>query len=255
MKSGLALFNDLRRREGLPPYLGSGFDLHVHKSRAIFQIGVPGLDFPRSDWPANFRFIGALLPERRQHELPAGLDEELERYPALVAVSQGTTDNRDPTKLFVPVLQALAGGEHLVVVATGGRHTADLRRRFPQDNVVIEDWVDFHELFRHADLFICNGGFGSVLLALANGVPLLSAGKLEGKADVNARLDYHGVGVDLRTERPTPEQIKRGSLRVLRDSRYAGRAAELQAELGRYRPLAIIEQKLAEDGVGAGVGA
>jgi UDP:flavonoid glycosyltransferase YjiC (YdhE family) len=247
--SGLDLLNDFRRREGLPAFEGNVFDLHVEKSRAIFQIGTPGLDFPRTDWPANFQFIGALLPERRAGNLPAALHEKLERFPTLVVVSQGTTDNRDANKLFVPALEALAGSTHLIAVATGGRHTEQLRRRFPHDNAVIEDWIDFHELLPHADLFLTNGGFGSVLLALSNGVPVLSAGKLEGKADINARLDYHGVGFDLRTERPTPARIKKGTARVLGDSRYARRVAEVRAELGRYRPLEIIEHKLAEDGV------
>ncbi len=247
--SGLALLDDVRRREGLARYDGSAFDLHVEKSRAIFQIGIPGLDFPRTDWPANFRFIGALLPERRPGRLPAALDEKLERYSTLVVVSQGTTDNRDATKLFVPALEALAGSSHLVAVATGGRHTEGLRRQFSQDNVVIEDWIDFHELLPHADLFVTNGGFGAVLLALSNGVPLLSAGKLEGKGDINARLAYRGVGVDLRTERPTAAQINKGLARVLGDSTYTRRAADVQAELRRYRPLEIIDHKLAEDGV------
>jgi UDP:flavonoid glycosyltransferase YjiC (YdhE family) len=246
---GLALLHDLRRREGLPRYEGSAFDLHVEKSRAIFQIGVPGLEFPRTDWPANFRFIGALLPERRAGNLPTALKEKLERYPTLVVVSQGTTDNRDANKLFVPALEAFAGGAHLVAITTGGRHTEDLRRRFPQDNVVVEDWIDFHELLLRTDLLVTNGGFGSVLLALSYGVPLLCAGKLEGKADINARLDYRGVAVDLRTERPTPAQIKKGAARILGDPRYAGRVAEVRAELTSYRPLDIIDAALAEDGI------
>ena len=249
MKQGAAMFNELRRREGLAPYAGSLFDMHVEKSRAIFQIGVPGLDFPREDWPANFRFIGALLPEPRATVLSPDLEAKLARHPSAILVSQGTTDNRDPDKLFVPSLEALASGPHLVIITTGGRHTEALRKRFPQDNVVIEDWVDFHALLPRTSLFICNGGYGSVLLSLSYGVPLLCAGKLEGKADINARLDYRGLAVDLRTERPTKHQIAKGVAHVLGDARYAERVRELQLELRRYRPCEIIEQKLTADGI------
>ena len=237
LKQGVAMFNELRQREGLAPYAGTLFDIHVEKSRAIFQIGVPGLDFPRDDWPANFRFIGALLPEPRATGLSPALEAKLARYPTAILVSQGTTDNRDPDKLFVPSLEALAGSQHLVIITTGGRHTEALRHRFSQDNVVIEDWVDFHALLPQIDLFICNGGYGSVLLALSYGVPLLCAGKLEGKADINARLDYRGLAVDLRTERPTKHQIGKAVVRVLGDSRYVERVRELQMSSAAIGPV------------------
>ena len=45
----------------------------------------------------------------------------------VVVVSQGTVDNRDPEKLFVPTLTALAGTGHLVVACTGHRNTGALR--------------------------------------------------------------------------------------------------------------------------------
>ena len=160
-RNGMQILAELRRREGLAPYVGSVFDLHVATSRRIFQIGVPSLDFPRTDWPANLEFIGALLPYRRptaSASLPFA--DKLERYGKAVVVSQGTVDNRDPDKLFVPTLEALAGTNRLVVATTGGRHTEALRRRYPQDNVVIEDWIDFHTLLENAALFVCNGWSG-----------------------------------------------------------------------------------------------
>ena len=71
----------------------------------------------------------------------------------VVVVAQGTIDNRDPEKLFVPALTALQGSRHLVVVITGGRHRDELRRRFPADNVVVEDFVDYGALMPVTSLF------------------------------------------------------------------------------------------------------
>ena len=255
-RSGMDLFNDFRAREGLPPYRGSGFDMHVDTADAYFQIGVPGLDFPRADWPANFQFVGALMPSpsARASGLSAALEEKLARYGGrCVLVSQGTTDNRDTRKLFGPALDALAGSEHLVVVTTGGKVTAELRHRYPQDNVVIEDWIDFNALLPRTKLFLCNGGFGSILLALSHGVRVVTAGKLEGKADINARLDYRGVALDLRTEHPTAAQARRAVARVLADPRYAANVERARAELAQYRPLEIIERRLHADGIVASV--
>jgi UDP:flavonoid glycosyltransferase YjiC (YdhE family) len=247
MKNGKKILNDLRRREGLPPYEKSPFDLHVGVAKAIFQIGAPGFDYPRSDPPPGFEYVGALLPHRKSRAAEFPLEEKLKKYGSLIAISQGTVDNRDPEKLFVPALEALKNGPHLVVVTTGYRNTEALRARFPHDNVVVEDFIDFHVLLERTNLFICNGGSGSILLALSNGVPVLSAGKLEGKIDINARIDYAGVGVDLKTERPKSKQIADGVARVLSDPRYRENAKRLAAELLSYRPFEIIERRILGD--------
>jgi MGT family glycosyltransferase len=242
-KKGMKLFNDLLAREGLPAYERSIFDLPCASAKAFFQSGVASMDFPRTDWPANYQFVGALLPPPTasgDQTLPH--EEKKKRYPSLVVVSQGTVDNRDPDKLFVPALEALRGGKHLVVACTGNRNTEALRERFPEDNILVEDYIDFDRLLPGAALFICNGGYGSIMQALKNGVPVLSAGKLEGKNDINARLDYCGLGLDLKTERPTPKQIAAGVARVLGEPRFAQNVNRVKAELDAIRPFETIER-------------
>jgi MGT family glycosyltransferase len=257
-KNGMKIWHELRAREGLPAWSGHIFDIHNETSRAIFMVGSPGMDYPREDWPKNLEFVGPLVAHKHSkpgstEELPRAIVDKVETHRGkIVVVSQGTIDNRDPEKLFVPTLTALAGSEYLVVATTGGRHREDLRRRFPQDNVVVEDWIAYGALMPHAGLFISNGGYGSVLQALTNGVPLLLAGKLEAKNDVNARLDYRGLGLDLRTDRPTPKQIKRGVEQVFAQPSYRDNAVKIRAELAGYDPFAIIERRIL-DGPGAAV--
>ena len=240
-KPGMATFNDMLAREGLPPYTRSVFDLPWDTATLFFQTGVPEMDFPRRDWPPNHRFVGALLPPRAAAPAALPFADKLDRFPSTVVVSQGTVDNRDPEKLLVPALTALADGEHLVVACTGRRHTDTLRARFPHDNVVIEDWVDFDTLLPRADLFICNGGYGSIMHALMNEVPILSAGKLEGKNDINARLAYRGLGLDLKTERPKPRQIATGAQRVLGNETFKANVTRVAAALKASRPLETME--------------
>jgi UDP:flavonoid glycosyltransferase YjiC (YdhE family) len=253
MQGGLRIMSDVRAREALPPLRDHIFDLHNRTSRAMFMCGVPGLDFPRTDWPENMQFVGALLPHRSHSgALPAAVTEKLGSYSGgLVVVAQGTIDNRDPEKLLVPSLEALAGSDKLVIVTTGGRHTAALRERFPQDNVIVEDFIDYDVLMPHATLFISNGGYGSVMHALVHGVPLVVAGKLEAKNDINARLAYRGLAVDLRTERPKPRQIAKAVECVLGDPGYRERVARLRAELADYDGFAIIERALVGTASGA----
>jgi UDP:flavonoid glycosyltransferase YjiC (YdhE family) len=250
IKKGKAMFNTLLVSEGLPPFEDSVFNLPVH-ARAWFNAGVPGMDFPREDRPPNFQFVGATLPYKSKSapESMVLVEEKLKRHASLVVVSQGTVDNRDPEKLFIPTIEALKATEHLVVVTTGHQNTALLHERYSEENVVIADWIDFELLMEKASLFISNGGYGSIMHALVKGVPLLLAGKLEGKNDINARLDYNGIGLDLNTERPTADQIRRGVARVLGEKRFKEGASRIQRELARYDANQIIEKKLIEDGV------
>ncbi len=141
----------------------------------------------------------------------------------------------------MPALTALAGADHLVVACTGRRHTETLRARFPHDNVVVEDWVDFDTLLPRANLFVCNGGYGSIMHALMNEVPILSAGKLEAKNDINARLAYRGFGLDLKTERPKPDQIAAGVKRLLGDPSFKQNVTRVSKILKAGRPLETME--------------
>lgn len=243
-RPGMRTFNELLANEGMPAYERSVFDLPWDAATLFFQTGVPGMDFPRSDWPANHRFVGPLLPPRNSaaHQLP--LEDKLAHYKSVVVVSQGTVDNRDPEKLLVPALTALAGSDHLVVACTGRRNSDALRERFGHDNIAVEDWVDFDVLLPRADLFICNGGYGSIMQALMSEVPILSAGKLEAKNDINARLAFRGFGLDLKTERPKPDLIAAGVNRVLGDRSFKENVARVSAELKSCRPLETMESAI-----------
>jgi UDP:flavonoid glycosyltransferase YjiC (YdhE family) len=246
MGRGVKTYNRLLASEGLQPVtVAEWIDLSHRCATYYFQSGVPGFDYPREDLPSNVKFVGPLFPYKKSAVLPVELEEKLQGYRSVIIVSQGTVDNADAEKLFVPALEALKGSEHLVIATTGGKNTEELRRRYPQANVVIEDFVDFALLFEHANLFICNGGYGSILLALSKGVPVLSAGVREGKNDINARIDYFGYGVDLKTERPTPEKIANGVIRVLGDKRFAQNVERIRAELETYCPLELIDGFLA----------
>jgi UDP:flavonoid glycosyltransferase YjiC (YdhE family) len=249
MKRGVKTYNRVLAMEGLPPIeIGDFLELTRTCATDYFQSGVPGFEYPRRSLPANVKFVGPLLPFKKgPMQPPQELEQKLQRYRSVIVVSQGTVDNSDADKLFVPALEALKGGPHLVVATTGGKNTAELRRRYPQDNVVVEDFVDFGPLFEHTDLFICNGGYGSILLALSNGVPVLSAGVREGKNDINARIDYFGFGIDLKTERPTPAKIAKGVARVLGEKRFAQNVARVRAEFETYRPLDLIDGFVSAD--------
>ncbi|ADX72046.1 glycosyl transferase, UDP-glucuronosyltransferase [Pseudarthrobacter phenanthrenivorans Sphe3] len=94
-------------------------------SDAIIQAGTESLDFPRRNRNPKVKYVGALLPFRP----PGDTDpEDLPRgYRTTIVLTQGTMDNADQNKLIIPALEALKDMDALVIVATGGRKTAELR--------------------------------------------------------------------------------------------------------------------------------
>jgi MGT family glycosyltransferase len=246
MRAGVQTYNEILARHGVAPIPLDGFPhAPLASARRVFLNGSPGLEFPGYRPLDNAEYVGPLVPAR------AALGPDIPLPPAVlapgarvVAVSQGTVDNADPGKLIASTLEALAGGPYVVVATTAGSRTGPLRERFAAPNVVIEDFINYDDLFPHVSVFVTNGGFGSVLAAMRHGVPVVTAGKREGKNDVNARIAWNRLGVDLRSERPGPARIRTAVRRVLDDPAYAANVNALRAELDSYDPMARIEAAL-----------
>ena len=246
MKAGTAHYNQILARHDIAPIPLDGFPHEpMLRTQRVFLNGCPGLEFPGYQPLRNAEYVGPLLPARpvtsSSAPLPAAVVEASKK---VVAVSQGTVDNADPGKLIIPTIQALKDSQYVVVATTAGAHTQALRARFPEPNVIIEDFINYDDLFPHVDAFVTSGGFGSNLAAFLNGVPVVGAGKREGKNDINARVGYNQLGVDLRAERPKPATIRRAVQRVLHDPTYISKVAALRAELDAYDPLVTIENAL-----------
>jgi UDP:flavonoid glycosyltransferase YjiC (YdhE family) len=195
------------------------FDIMVKKADLVLQSGTPGFEYYRSDLSQNVRFIGALLPYSSNKNKVPWFDDRLNRYNKVVLVTQGTVE-RNPEKIIVPVLEAYKNTDTLVVATTGGSQTQQLRERYPQENIIIEDFIPFGDIMPYADVYVTNGGYGGVMLGIENELPLVVAGVHEGKNEINARIGYFKLGVNLKTETPTPGAIKKAIEEVLHNELY-----------------------------------
>ncbi len=160
-------------------------------------------------------------------------------------MSQGTVAT-DADQLIRPALAGLADQDVLVIAVTGGTDPG-LLGELPA-NARVERYLPFEEILPHVDVFVTNGGFGGVQLALAHGVPILTAGRSEDKAEVSARVAYTGVGIDLRTQRPSATQVRLGVRQLLDDDRYRQAAGAVSAEIdaaGRADEAAVLLEQLA----------
>ncbi|QBY07086.1 glycosyltransferase (plasmid) [Deinococcus metallilatus] len=211
------------RRLGLPP---RAFVPPVAPS-LMLQPTVPAFEYPRSDLPPQLHFIGPLIPEGPARPLPEWWPEVLAAERPVVLVTQGTLAT-DPRHLIAPALEALAG-EDVLVVAAGVREEV-LPGPLPH-NARVTPFVPFSRLLPHVAVYVTNGGYGGVQQALTCGVPCVVAGRSEDKAEVAARVAHTGVGLNLRTDRPVPERVRRAVRTLLDDGRFRERAGKLGAEL------------------------
>ncbi|HEY6743443.1 MAG TPA: nucleotide disphospho-sugar-binding domain-containing protein, partial [Lapillicoccus sp.] len=201
-------------------------------------------EYPRTDLPSSVSFAGPLLPPSSSAAaLPAWWGDLDGR--TVVHVTQGTiaTDNLD--RLIGVTARALAGADLLVVATTGSGSLSTIPHPLPT-NLRVADHLPYGELLPRVDVMVTNGGYGGVHFAIANGVPLVVGGATEDKREVGTRVAWSGVGVNLRTQSPSPQAIRAAVHRLTRGQEIRRRVLELQAESARYRPLDIVADALAD---------
>lgn len=219
---------EVRAELGLPPVAIRGLDFG-HSRNLHIQLSPREFEYPRSDLPAHVHFVGSPVPPKASGFTPPSWWSRLAESRSVVLVTQGTIAT-DPNDLLLPSLQGLAGKDVFVVVTTGDAEPALLGR--PPSNAVVERFVPYSELLPHVDVMVSNGGFGSVQLAIAHGVPMVVAGTSEDKKEVTAHVGWSGTGVNLRTGRPTPKAIADAVDRVLREPKFRERAVAMSASAG-----------------------
>jgi UDP:flavonoid glycosyltransferase YjiC (YdhE family) len=200
----------------------------VHLADAYLQLTVPSFEFPRK-FPRTVHFVGTPPIIPNQAPLPSWANE-LDGSRKIVLVTQGTVANHNFDLLVAPTLQALADEPDVLVVATaGGRPIEAIPGPIP-GNARLARYLPFEWVLPKADVFVTNGGYGSVNQAMSFGISLVTAGLTEDKADVNARVAWSGVGINLATNAPTPQALRAAVRTVLDTPNYRSRASLMAAE-------------------------
>jgi UDP:flavonoid glycosyltransferase YjiC (YdhE family) len=207
------------------------------------QFTVPGFEYPRRDLPANVSFVGPVIRASRTAALPEWWGD-LEQDLPVVHVSQGTIANRDLEALVMPTVRALAGRHVLVVISTGGMPVADLGP-LPA-NARAAEFLPYDQLMPKVRVFVTNGGYGGLHFALAHGVPIVVAGETEDKMETSRRVQWSGVGINLRTSAPTEEQLAEAVGRVLSERRFRDRAHAIRNEIVAAPGLPGLERLVTE---------
>ncbi|KAI8959289.1 glycosyltransferase family 1 protein [Daldinia sp. FL1419] len=264
--SGLTALLDTKMREAgarrsVDETFLSGANYVCHDT--ILQLGVPGFEYPRSDWPNNFKFAGLVQgpPSSAEAETQSSARDNNNKTPSfpwwseltsntalsalapsdprraakkkVVVVAQGTVEI-NPHDLIVPTLRAFAYRSDVLVVAILGWKNASLSSygidiQVPP-NARIADYLSYDLALAHADVWVHNAGFGAVNHGIANGVPMVVAGEGMDKTENSRRVAWSGIGVDLGNAKPSAEQVREGVERILEGRGFLERVRQLQGQ-------------------------
>jgi MGT family glycosyltransferase len=239
---------------GVGPLSMTLVDSVVALADVYMQLTVPSFEFPR-DFPPSVHFVGALPIIPNHAPLPSWA-HEVDGSRKVVLVTQGTLANHDFGLLVAPTLAALADEPDLLVVVTAGGRPVDAIPGPIPSNARLASYLPFEWTLSKVDVFVTNGGYGSVNQAMSFGIPLVTAGLTEDKADVNARVAWSGVGIDLATNEPTPQALRDAIRTVLEKPNYRSRASLMADEFNAIdtrseilRIVGQVSQSPADDGL------
>jgi UDP:flavonoid glycosyltransferase YjiC (YdhE family) len=126
----------------------------------------------------------------------------------------------------------------LVVVTTGSEPVEAVEVPDLPANVRVERFVPDAHLMPKVDLLLTNGGYGSIQIALAHGVPVVAMGSGGDKPEIANRVNWAGVGLGMRVKVPAESQIRDAVRRVLTTSMDRARAEAFRYEMAGLDPAA-----------------
>jgi UDP:flavonoid glycosyltransferase YjiC (YdhE family) len=222
LRQGRGELNQTRRELGLPETAR----LHGGLSSQLVMVGTfPGLEYPRQ-WPGHVHVVGPMMWEPPSHyvAIPPG-DEPL----VLVAPSTA----QDPgQELLRASLNGLAGRSVRVLASTNQRPLSQPAPVRPRRGArwALVNWLSYSRTIPDASLVICHAGHGTLVRALACGVPVLAIPHSGDMGENAARLHWSRAGVRLPWRLLGPRTLRLAVERALDPSGgYAARAAEFAA--------------------------
>ncbi|MBV9493105.1 MAG: hypothetical protein JOZ54_02580 [Acidobacteria bacterium] len=125
--------------------------------------------------------------------------------------------------LLRPAIRAFGDEEVLVIVTTGAKAPEELHLADLPENVRVERFVPYAQLMPYVDLLITSGGYGSIRIALANGIPVIAV-STEEQPEVANFVQWSGVGVGIKTRFATEDDLRTAAIHVLYQPAYRSRA-------------------------------
>jgi len=217
--------NDIRNEHGLP----ADPELAMLRRHLILSPFPPSFRDPANPLPPNAHAIRAVAAER------AGSDDDeawlAGRAPRpLIYFTLGTIFNLESGDLFERALKGLRDLP-MEIVVTVGRELDPMVLGSQPSNVHVRSYIPQSLLLARCQLVVSHAGSGSVVGALAQGVPMVLLPIGADQPFNAARCDDLHVGRVLNPVITTPEDVRLAALAVLTDATYKQSVMKLKAEI------------------------
>jgi MGT family glycosyltransferase len=235
---------------GLPPLNAARAELHlapvdhpldqIHAAERVLVLTSPTFDFPVPRLPANVRYVGPRLddPAWAGSWTPPPGDDPL----VLVGLSSTYMEQGDLLRRIVAALGTLPVRG---LVTLGPAMAPDALGADLPANVTVVAAAPHAEVLEHASAVITHAGHGTIIKALAAGVPVVAIPMGRDQPDNAIRAVAAGAAVALKPK-AKPDAIRAAVTSILDDPRYADAAGRIGAAIaaeaaGPDRALAELE--------------
>ena len=224
----------IERYELLP--LDNVFELYDRCSRVLVMTS-PSFDFSAPQLPANVRYVG---PQLDDPDWAASAKWQRKGSEPLVLVATSSI-YQDQVDLLARIAAGLRQLPVRAVLTTG--RAVDPAEIQAGANVEVLQTAPHARVLREASVVVTHAGHGTVLKALAAGVPLVCIPMGRDQKDNTVRVLRLGAGIRL-SKKSTPTQIAAAITEILERPQYlaaARRFAEVLAWEAAHRPRAADE--------------
>jgi MGT family glycosyltransferase len=203
------------------------------KAPVYLARGAPEFDYHRRDLPPNVHYVGPLESRGTAlDQIPRWL-EELTGETPVVYVSEGTMRFGEPV-ILRSALRGLADLDVRVVMTSGPRGYDDLAIGKVPSNFQVERWIPEWHLLPRVSVVVTVGGAGTVMGALAAGVPLLVIPQETDQPDNARRVIECGAGLAMPRRKCSPRTLRDAVLRLLREPSFRLNAARIRKVFSKY---------------------
>ena len=128
------------------------------------------------------------------------------------------------------MIEALRG-EDLNLIVTVGRNNDPAALGPQPDNVIIRDFVPQHQILARCDVMVAHGGSGTVLGALAFGLPVLLLPQGADQWANAERVVAAGAGRTLLAEELSQAAVRDSVVALMTDPRYRSVADRIREQI------------------------